>query len=126
MRVATAWLASGPVARTRTRWPLLAPSPITSSTLLASTLASPTTICTADAKPAAATASIPAGRACRSPDSVISASELSGMASLLRRGEHRLDVPPDGGRHRRRDRSLHEGSVGQLDRFGKPFGFGQQ
>src|SRR6266581_3427638 len=126
MIAATAWSASGPVARTTTCWPLVAPSAITDSTLLASTQASPTAIWTAATKPAAATASEPAGRACRSPVSVMAASELSGIARLLGRREYRLDVAADGGRHRRGHRSLDERGVGERDRLGQRSRLGEQ
>src|SRR5579872_5597271 len=112
---ATASSASGPAARTVTCWPLVAPRPITPSTLLASAVLPPTVSDTVDANRAAATASAPAGRACRSPVSVMprptAGSELAGMPCLLSGGGHRLDVSPARGRHRRRHRALHERGI---------------
>lgn len=55
--VATASRASGPVARTVTCWPLVAPSPMTASTLLAAAALAPTASSTEASNLAAATAS---------------------------------------------------------------------
>src|SRR5215471_20369421 len=88
----TASAASGPAARTVICWPRVAPRPMTASTLLASAVLAPTVSSTADRNLAAITASDPAGRACRSPVSVIAASQLPGMTRLLGRLQHRLDV----------------------------------
>jgi len=63
--------ASGPAAETVTCWPLVAPRPITPSTLLASAVRPSAVTDTAEANRPAATASAPAGRACRSPTRVI-------------------------------------------------------
>jgi SAM-dependent methyltransferase len=109
---ATASSASGPSAVTVTCWPLVAPRPITPSTLLASAVFAPAVSETAAVKLAAATASAPAGRACRSPASVI-VSELAGMPSLLRGPGDRLQVRSRRGGHRRRDRALDERRVGE-------------
>src|SRR5712691_10125570 len=117
--VVTAALASGPAARTMTSWPLVAPSPITASTLLASALLAPTVSSTEDANFAAAIASDPAGRACRSPASVTAASQLSGMTCLLGRAEHCLDIPARRRGDRRRDCALHERSIGDGERLGQ-------
>ncbi len=67
MIAAAAASASGPVAVTVTRCPLVAPRPITPSTLLASARLLPTVSETAEENFAAVTDSAPAGRACRSP-----------------------------------------------------------
>src|ERR1700733_7856777 len=107
---ATASAASGPSAETVITWPLVAPSPITPRTLLASTVLLPAVTDTDAANRPAATASAPAGRACRSPVSVID-SELAGMPCLLRGRGDRLQVRSRGGGHRRRHRPLHERRV---------------
>ena len=70
MRVATASRASGPAAETVMCWPLVAPRPINPSALLASAVWPPAVTDTAEANRPAATASAPAGRACRSPSVV--------------------------------------------------------
>src|SRR5712691_3055063 len=124
--VVTASRASGPTARTVRCWPLVAPSPMTASTLLASARLAPTVSSTAESNFAAATASDPAGRACRSPVRVIAASQLSGMTCLLSRAQHCLDVPARSRGDRRRDRALHERSVGDGQRLRKILGFGEQ
>src|SRR5690348_13753009 len=124
--VATASSASGPCATTVTRWPLVAPRPMTPRTLLASALLVPTVSDTAEANFAAATASAPAGRACRSPVRVIVCSKLAGMARLLCRGENRLDVPASGRGYRGRDHALDEWRVGQLDRRRQVTGLAEQ
>src|ERR1700748_3253022 len=54
MRAATASWASGPAAETVTCWPLVAPRPITPSTLLASAVWLPAVTDTAEAPSAAA------------------------------------------------------------------------
>src|SRR6478735_1977253 len=113
MRAATASWASGPAAETVTCWPLVAPRPITPSTLLASAVRLPAVTDTAEANRPAATASAPAGRACRSPARVMTCSQLAGMACLLRGGDDRLDVPARSGGDRRGDRALDERRVGQ-------------
>src|SRR6516164_2818188 len=112
---ATASSASGPSAATVTCWPLVAPRPMTPSTLLASARLPPTVSDTAEENFAAATASAPAGRACRSPVRVNACSQLAGMARLLRRGKDGLDVRAAGRGHGRGDRALDERRVGQLD-----------
>src|ERR1700730_5287808 len=126
--VLTAFSASGPAARTVTCCPLVAPSPMTASTLLASARLAPTVSSTADSKAAAATASDPAGRAWRSPASVTVTvtSQLSGMTCLLARAQHRLDVPAGGGGDGGRDRALHERGIRDGDRLGEILGFGEQ
>src|SRR5712692_9694083 len=124
--VVTACRASGPAARTVTRWPLVAPSPITARTLLASALLAPTISSTADSNFAAAIASDPAGRACRSPASVTAASQLSGMTCLLGRAEHCLDIPARCRGDRRGDRALHERGIGHGERLGEILRLGQQ
>src|SRR5487761_28333 len=116
---ATASSASGPSAETVTNWPLVAPSPITPRTLLASTVLLPAVTDTDAANRPAATASAPAGRACRSPVSVID-SELAGMPCLLRRRGDGLQVGSRGGGHRRRHRPLHERRVGEHDARARP------
>src|SRR5882724_1135331 len=113
MSAATASGASGPAAETVTCWPLVAPRPITPSTLLASAVLLPAVTDTAEANRPAATASAPAGRACRSPAKVMSCSKLAGMACLLCRGGDRLDIPTCGGRDSRCDRAFDEGRVGE-------------
>src|ERR1700748_1340604 len=113
MSAATASGASGPAAETVTCWPLVAPRPITPSTLLASAVRPSAVTDTAEANRPAATASAPAGRACRSPARVICCSQLAGMAWLLRGGGERRDVPARGGGDRRGDRALDERRVGQ-------------
>src|SRR6516225_2129998 len=124
--VATASSASDPSAATVTRWPLVAPRPMTPSTLLASALVAPTVSETAEANVAAATASAPAGRACRSPVRVIACSQLAGMARLLGRGENRRDVPARGSGHRGGDHALDERRVGELNRGRQIAGLGEQ
>jgi hypothetical protein len=59
--VAAVSLASGPVARTVICWPLLAPSCMTASTLLALAWFAPTVSSTVESNFAAATDSAPAG-----------------------------------------------------------------
>src|SRR5208282_6140916 len=113
MRAATASWASGPAAETVTCWPLVAPRPITPRTLLASAVWPPAVTETAEANRPAATASAPAGRACRSPASVmpcsqLSCSQLADMTCLLCRGGDRLDVPAGRGRDRRGHGTLDE------------------
>src|SRR6516225_11481454 len=110
MSAATASSASGPSADTVTCCPLVAPRPITPSTLLASTVRSPAVTDTVEANCPAATARAPAGRACRSPESMID-SELAGMPRLLRRLGDRLQVRARGGGHGGRDRALDERRV---------------
>src|SRR6266851_2081908 len=112
----TASAASGPAARTVICCPRVAPRPMTARTLLASAVLEPTANSTADRNFAAATASDPAGRACRSPVRVIAASQLPDMTRLLGRLEHRLDVSAGCGGDRGRDRALDEGGVGHGDR----------
>src|SRR5580692_10136226 len=112
MRAATASSASGPAAETMTCWPVVAPRPITPSTLLASAVWPPAVTRTAEANRPAATERAPAGRACRSPARVMPRSQLADMA-CLRRGGHRLDVPASGGRDRGGDGALHERRVGE-------------
>src|ERR1022692_2110041 len=124
---ATASRASGPLARTVTCWPLAAPSPMTPSTLLASARLAPAVSSTADSNFAAATASAPAGRACRSPASVTVSSQLSGMTCLLGCVQHRFEVPAGGRGDRSRDRAFHEGSIGDSHRLGEVVtGVGEQ
>src|SRR5258708_18350876 len=122
----TASLASWPVALTMTSWPLVAPRAMTDSTLLASALAVPTVIWTGDVNLPAATASEPAGRACRSPVRMTPASELSGMPRPLGCLGYRLDVAPDSRGDRCGHRSLDERGVGEHDRLGKDSRLGQQ
>src|SRR5712691_10094440 len=124
--VLTAFSASGPAARTVTCCPLVAPSPMTASTLLASARLAPTVSSTADSKAAAATASDPAGRAWRSPASVTVTSQLSGMTCLLGRAQHRFDVPAGGCGDGGRDRALHERGIRDCDRLGEILGLGEQ
>src|SRR5216683_6486890 len=123
MRAATASLASGPAAATVTRWPLVAPRPITPRTLLASAECSPAVTETAEANRPAATASAPAGRACRSPASVMPCSQLADMSCLLCGGGDRLDVPAGGGRDRRGHRALDERRVREQHAPGIPMVF---
>src|SRR6202012_228744 len=124
---ATACSASGPVAAAVTCWPLVAPRPITASTLLALTVLSPTVKDTSAANLAAATANAPAGRACRSPSSVMTCSQLSGMPSLLRRAAgHGLDIRAGRRGHGGRHHALDERRVGQFPRPGQVVGVGQQ
>src|SRR5271169_1607773 len=118
MRAATAAWASGPAAETVTCWPVVAPRPITPRTLLASAVWPPAVTETAEANRPAATASAPAGRACRSPARVMPCSQLADMTCLLCRGGDRLDVAARGGRDRRGDRPLDERRVGQQHAFG--------
>src|ERR1700733_15173278 len=122
----TASRASGPEARTVTCCPLLAPSCMTASTLFRSACFAPALSWIVQSNFAAATDSAPAGRACRSPASVIVSSQLSGMACLLCRFEHGLDVAAarggDGGRHR----TLHERRVGHHHRGRQVLGIGEQ
>src|SRR5450756_1957490 len=106
----TAFLASGPTARTVTCWPLLAPSCMTARTLFASAWPPATASCTAEENRAAATDSAPAGRACRSPVSVMVASQFSGMACLLRGLQDSLEAAARGGRGYRR-RTLNERGI---------------
>src|SRR5256885_8799560 len=108
MRAATASWASGPAAETVTCWPLVAPRPITPSTLLASAVWLPAVTDTAEANRPAATTSAPAGRACRSPARVMTCSQLAAIPCLLGRGDHRLDVAARSGRDRRGDRAPAE------------------
>src|SRR6266851_5219838 len=115
IRAVTASPASGPAAETVTRWPLVAPRPITPRTLLASAVCSPAVTETAEANRPAATASAPAGRACRSPASVMPCSQLADMSCLLCGGGDRLDVPAGGGGDRRGHRALDERRVRQQD-----------
>src|ERR1700678_775750 len=109
---ATAAWASGPLARTVSCCPLLAPSCMTASTLFASASLAPTLSRTVAPNFAAATDSAPAGLACRSPASTTVASQLSGMTGLLRRFEYGLDVAAGGGGDGGRHRTLHERRVG--------------
>src|SRR6266568_9423647 len=118
MRAATASWASGPAAETVTCWPLVAPRPITPSTLLASAVWLPAVTDTAEANRPAATASAPAGRACRSPARVMTCSQLADMTGLLGRGDDRLDVAARGGRDRRGDRALDKRRVGEQHALG--------
>ena len=74
MSAATASRASVPEALTVRCWPLVAPRPMTPSTLLASAVWPPAVPRLAAANRPAATARAPAGRACRSPSRVISCS----------------------------------------------------
>src|SRR5260370_5105795 len=106
-RAVTASLASGPAAETVTHWPLVAPRPITPRTLLASAVCPPAVTETAEANRPAATASAPAGRACRSPASVMPCSQLAGMSCLLCGGGDRLDVSARGRGDRRGHPALH-------------------
>src|SRR5207245_1551718 len=85
----------GPAAETVTCWPLVAPRPITPSTLLASAVWLPAVTDTAEANRPAATASAPAGRACRSPARVMTCSQLADMTCLLGRGDDRPDAAAD-------------------------------
>src|SRR5256885_3370257 len=94
MRAATASWASGPAAETVTCWPLVAPRPITPSTLLASAVWLPAGTDTPEANRPAAPASAPAGRACRSPARGITSSQLADMTCLPGRGHDPLDVAP--------------------------------
>src|SRR5690349_15441154 len=110
MRAATASWASGPAAETVTCWPLVAPRPITPSTLLASAVWLPAVTDTAEANRPAATASAPAG--------VMTCSQLADMTCLLGRGDDRLDVAARGGRDRRGDRALDERRVGEQHALG--------
>src|ERR1700722_18443733 len=120
MSVCTAFSASGPTARTVTCWPLLAPSCMTASTLFASACEPPVTAsCTVEENWAAATDSAPAGRACRSPASVIVSSEFSGMTCLLRGVQDSLEAAACGGGDRGRDRALDERGIGDLERAGQ-------
>src|SRR5213078_52042 len=89
MSAATASRASGPAAETVMCWPLVAPRPITPSTLLASAVLPPAVTETAEANRPAATASAPAGRACRSPARTMARSQLADMTRLLSRGGDR-------------------------------------
>src|SRR6266853_1558287 len=118
IRAVTASWASGPAAATVTCWPLVAPRPITPRTLLASAVLPPAVTETAEANRPAATASAPAGRACRSPDSVTPCSQLADMTCLLCRCGDRLDVPARGGGDRRGDRALDERRVGEQHALG--------
>src|SRR3984885_1065065 len=113
MRAATASSALGPAAETMTCWPVVAPRPITPSTLLASAVWPPAVTRTAEANRPADTERAPAGRACRPPPRVIPRSQLADMACLLRGGGHRLDVPASGSRDRGGDGALHERRVGE-------------
>src|ERR1700733_1859360 len=110
----TASAASGPSAETVITWPLVAPTPITPRTLLASTVLLPAVTDTDAANRPAATARAPAGRACRSPVSVID-SELAGMPCLLRGRGDGLQVRSRGRGHRRRHRPLHKRRVREHD-----------
>src|ERR1700742_4624034 len=107
---ATACSASGPVAAAVICWPLVAPRPITASTLLALAVRSPAVSDTSLSNLAAATASWPAGRACRSPSRVMTwvmaCSELAGMPRLLGRAAHGGDVRACGGGDRGRDHAF--------------------
>src|ERR1700733_13185958 len=116
---ATAWSASGPVARTVTTWPLVAPIPMTLSTLLASAAWSPADSTIDDSNFAAMIASVPAGRACRSPARVTERSELPGIACLLGRAGDGLDVAADGGGDSGGDCSLDERRVRDGERLGQ-------
>src|ERR1700727_1347157 len=98
---------------------------MTASTLLASARLVPTVSSTEEVNFAAATASAPAGRACRSPASVTDASQLSGMTCLLGRTQHGLDVPARGGGDRGRDRALHERGIGDGNLIGNILGVGE-
>src|SRR5579859_5326609 len=118
MSAATASRASGPAALTVRCWPLVAPRPITPSTLLASAVWPPAVTDTVAANRPAATASAPAGRACRSPVRVMTCSQLADMTCLLCRGGDRLDVASRGGRNRRGDRALDERRVGEQHALG--------
>src|SRR5580704_14602356 len=118
MRAATASLASKPVAATVTCWPLVAPRPITPRTLLASAVLPPAVTETAEANRPAATASAPAGRACRSPARVMPCSQLADMTRLLCRGGDRLDVPSGRGRDRRGHGALDERRVREQHALG--------
>src|SRR6266404_3491996 len=111
MSAATASRASGPAAETVRCWPLMAPRPMTPSTLLASAVWPPAVTLMAAANRPAATARAPAGRACRSPSRVISCSKLADMARLLRGRRDRLDVPARGRGDGGRDRALDERRV---------------
>src|SRR5580704_16203417 len=99
---------------------------MTASTLLASARLAPTVSSTEEENFAAATASAPAGRACRSPASVTDASQLSGMTCLLSSIQHGLDVPARGGGDRGRDRALHEWGIGHVHLIGEIVGVGEQ
>src|SRR5260370_26829709 len=126
MRAATASAVSGPAAKTVIRCPLVAPSPMTARTLVAAALLPPTISWTAAATLAAARASAPAGRACRSPVKVIVRSQLAGMPCLLRRAEHGLDVSTGRRGDRRGDRALHERRVRERDRLGEMVRLGEE
>src|SRR5689334_10364382 len=115
IRAVTASAASGPAARTVICWPRVAPRPMTASTLLASAVFVPAVSSTTAWNLAAITARDPAGRACRSPVSVIAASQLPGMTRLLGRLQHRLDVAASRGGDRGRDRALDERGIRQGD-----------
>src|ERR1700677_4708422 len=99
---------------------------MTASTLLASARLAPTVSSTDEANFAAATASAPAGRACRSPASVTDASQLSGMTRLLGGSKHGLDVSAGGGGDGGRDRAFHERSIGDGHLIGQIVGVGEQ
>src|SRR5260370_23720527 len=101
IRAVTASRASGPAAATVTRWPLVAPRPITPRTLLASAVCPPAVTETAEANRPAATASAPAGPARRAPASVMPCSQLAGMSCLLCGGGDRPHLSAAGGGHRR-------------------------
>ena len=96
MRAATASSASGPSAATVTSWPLVAPSPMTDSTLLASTVRAPALSDTAEVNLAAATASAPAGRACKVNGP---ARESASPVEIWEQHGHGLGVARGGGAH---------------------------
>src|SRR5438034_4048911 len=111
MSAATASRASGPAAETVMCWPLVAPRPMTPSTLLASAVLPSAVTDTAEANRPAATASAPAGRACRSPARTMARSQLADMTRLLSRGGDRLEVSAGRGGDRGGHRTLDERRV---------------
>src|SRR5262249_47848408 len=124
--VSTASAASGPTADTVMCCPLVAPRPMTLSTLLASALLVPTVSDTEAVNFAAATASAPAGGGWRAPGRVGARAELAGMPRLLGRGGYGLEVPARRGGDGRRDRALNERRVGQLERSRQRGRLGEQ
>src|SRR5258708_3399552 len=119
----TASLPSRPGGLPVTTWPLVARMPITLSRLLASAVLASADSRIDDSNLAAAIASEPAGRACKSPASVTAASEipvaleLPGMTSLLCRARDGLDVTAHGGGDGRGHRTLDERRVGDGERL---------
>src|SRR5215472_5262691 len=92
--------------------------PMMLSTLLASAQRPAAESSIDDSNFAAAIASDPAGRACRSPASVIEASELAGMPRLLGRACHGFDVAAHGGCNRRGHCAFDKWRIGDGERLG--------